>query len=92
MCCDREPQKMYHFLKNTKRGQRYNWTWLHFNGNYRLLERYGVVSYPHFILINPEGQLQYTVTPPPASGILLHGPWQPKPQHADDDQPFFLKY
>lgn len=92
VCCDREPQKMYHFLKNTKRGQRYNWTWLHFNGNYRLLERYGVVSYPHFILINPEGQLQYTVTPPPASGILLHGPWQPKPQHADDDQPFFLKY
>ena len=89
--CDREFQKMYHFLKNTKKGQKYNWTWLHFNGNYKLLESYGVVSYPHFILINPEGQLQYTVTPPPASGILLHGPWQPKPQYSDDDQPFFLR-
>ena len=90
--CDREFQKMYHFLKNTKKGQKYNWTWLHFNGNYKLLENYGVVSYPHFILINPEGQLQYTVTPSPASGILLHGPWQPKPQYNDDDQPFFLRY
>lgn len=76
VCCDREFQKMYHFLKNNKRGHRYNWTWLHFDGNYRLLERYGVVSYPTFILINPDGQLQYSVTPPPASGILMHGPWE----------------
>ena len=89
--CDREFQKMYHFLKNTKRGKKYNWTWLHFNGNYKLLESYGVVSYPHFILINPEGQLQYTVTPSPASGILLHGPWQPKLQYRDDLTPFFLR-
>lgn len=89
--CDREFQKMYHFLKNTKKGQKYNWTWLHFNGNYKLLEKYGVVSYPHFILINPEGLLQYTVTPSPASGFLLHGPWQPKPQYQNDDQPFFLR-
>ena len=59
---------MYHFLKNNKRGHRYNWTWLHFDGNYKLLERYGVVSYPTFLLINPDGQLQYSVTPPPASG------------------------
>ncbi len=90
ICCDREFQKMYHLLRNTKKGQRYNWTWLHFNGNYKLLERYGVVSYPWFILINPEGQLQYTVTPSPASGFLLHGPWQPK-QQKEDDRPFFLR-
>ncbi|MBR3724002.1 MAG: TlpA family protein disulfide reductase [Bacteroidales bacterium] len=89
ICCDREFQKMYHFLKNTKRGQKYNWTWLHFNGNYKLLERYQVVSFPHFILLNPEGQLQYTVTPSPASGFLLHGPWQPKQQ--EEERPFFLR-
>lgn len=89
--CDREPQKMYHLLRNTKKGQKYNWTWLHFNGNYKLLEHYGVVSYPHFILINPEGQLQYTVTPSPASGFLLNAPWQPKEQ-VDETQPFFLRY
>ena len=91
ICCDREFQKMYHLLKNTKKGQRYNWTWLHFNGNYKLLEHYGVVSYPHFILINPEGQLQYTVTPWPASGFLLHGPWQPKQQQEVEMKPFFLR-
>ena len=92
IACDREFQKMYHFLRNTKKGQKYNWTWLHFNGNYKLLEHYQVVSYPHFILINPEGQLQYTVTPPPASGFLMRGPWLPKPQQQEDDQPFFLRY
>jgi cytochrome oxidase Cu insertion factor (SCO1/SenC/PrrC family) len=89
--CDREFQKMYHFLKNSKRDSKYNWTWLHFNGNYRLLEHYQVVSYPHFILINPEGQLQYAITPQPASGFLMHGPWQTKEQQ-EAEKPFFLRY
>lgn len=90
--CDREFQKMYHFLKNNRRGKRYNWTWLHFDGNYKLLEHYGVVSYPTFLLINPEGRLHYNVTPTPASGILLHGPWEKK-KTVDDDtsKPFFMR-
>lgn len=74
--CDREFQKMYHLLKNNRKGSRYNWTWLHFDGNYRLLERYGIVSYPTFMLLNPEGKLHYNYTPAPASGILQHGPWE----------------
>lgn len=88
VCCDREFQKMYHFLKNSKRGSRYNWTWLHYNGNYKLLERYGVVSYPTFVLINPEGKKQYSVTPSPASGLLVNPPWQPKKQ--EEQKTFFL--
>ena len=86
--CDREFQKMYHFLKNSKKGNRYRWTWLHFDGNYRLLERYGVVSYPTFLLIDPQGRLHYTVTPPPASGILMHGPWE-QPELPDYSKPHF---
>lgn len=74
--CDREFQKMYHFLKNNRRGHRYNWTWLHYDGDYRLLERFGVVSYPTFVLLRPDGTPHYDITPPPASGILLHGPWE----------------
>lgn len=90
--CDREFQKMYHFLKNNRRGPRYNWIWLHFDGNYRLLEHYGVVSFPTFLLINPEGRLHYSVTPPPASGLLLHGPWEKKEQGQDvDDRPFYMR-
>lgn len=73
--CDREFQKLYHFLRNSRRGARCNWTWLHFDGNYRLLKRYGVTSYPTFMLIDPDGNLYYNYTPAPASGILLHGPW-----------------
>ena len=92
VCCDREFQKMYHFLKNSRRGKRYNWTWLHFDCNYKLLEHYGVVSYPTFLLINPEGHLHYSVTPTPASGILLHGPWEKKPAVEEDTgRPFFMR-
>lgn len=76
--CDREFQKMYHFLKNNRRGDRYSWTWLHFNNNFKLLEHYQVVRYPTFLLINPDGKLQYNVTPYPASGFLLSPPWQTK--------------
>lgn len=74
--CDREFQKMYHFLRNSKHGSRYNWTWVHFDGDYRLLERFGVASYPHFVLINPQGQQEYNVTPAPESGLLMRGPWE----------------
>lgn len=90
--CDREFQKMYHFLRNSKRGHRYNWTWLHFDGNYKLLEHYGVVSYPTFVLIGPDGRLQYDITPPPASGFLLRGPWEKKEStQKDDNLPFWQR-
>ena len=65
--CDREFQKMYHFLKNSRRGHRYNWTWLHYDGDYRLLERYAT-----FVLLRPDGKPQYELTPAPASGILMN--------------------
>lgn len=68
--CDREFQKMYHFLKNSKRGGRYQWTWLHFDGDYDLLERWGVTSYPTFVLIDPQGRRVYDYTPWPGTGIL----------------------
>ena len=76
IACDREFQKMYHFLRNNRRGPRYSWTWLHFDGQWRWLEQMGVVSYPTFILLAPDGRQPYTVTPWPESGILLHGPWE----------------
>lgn len=76
--CDREFQKMYHFLKNSRRGARCNWTWLHFDGNYDFLRRYGVVSYPSFLLLDPQGRPYYDYTPAPGSGILLRGPWEKK--------------
>lgn len=86
VACDREFQKMYHLLKNSRRGSRYNWLWLHFDGNYRLLERYGVVSYPTFVLINPEGKLHYDLTPAPASGLLLHGPWEKRQEEPQKER------
>lgn len=84
--CDREFQKMYHFLTHNRRGQRCHWTWLHFDANYRLLERYGVVSYPTFVLVDPEGRLHSQFTPSPGTGYLLNGaPWVKKDTKSEDD-------
>jgi len=88
ICCDREFQKMYHFLRNNKKGSRYGWTWLHFNNNFKLLERYGVVSFPTFLLINPDGKLQYAITPSPGSGLLVNPPWVEKKE--SEKKGFFL--
>ncbi|MCQ2297227.1 MAG: TlpA family protein disulfide reductase [Bacteroidales bacterium] len=87
--CDREFQKMYHFLKNTRKGSHYNWTWLHFNNDFDLLRHYQVVSFPTFILIDPQGRLPYSVTPSPSSGFLISPPWVEKT--LDEDQQFFLR-
>lgn len=87
--CDREFQKMYHFLKNSKHKNRYNWVWLHYNGNYELLNDMRICSFPTFILINPAGQLQYDITPTPASGFLLSPPWQSKKESREGGS-FFL--
>lgn len=76
--CDREPQKMYHFLHNNQHSTRYNWLFLHFNAHYDLLYRLGVVTYPSFILIAPDGTLASDAAPWPATGYLLRAPWWPK--------------
>lgn len=78
--CDREFQKMYHLLMNTKKGSRYDWTWLHYNGNFDLLRRFEVCSYPWFVLLDPDGKPYYNITPAPSTGIFLDAPWNPKNQ------------
>ena len=90
--CDREFQKMYHLLKNSRNGSRYRWVWLHFDGNYKLLERYQVASYPTFILINPKGEKQYSVTPAPSAGFLLNGPWRRPNEESEKPRSFLNQY
>ena len=87
--CDREFQKMYHFLKNSRHGERFDWTWLHFDGNYDLLNTLRVVSFPTFVLINPQGELQYDVTPAPSTGFFLHTPWSNRVPETDNTNPLF---
>lgn len=73
--CDREFQKLYHFIKNSKKGERYNWTWLHFDGNFKMLDAFEVRSYPHFILINPEGMVESYSAPKPGDGFFVNSKW-----------------
>lgn len=76
--CDREPQKMYHFLHNNKHSDRYNWLFLHFDAHYDLLYRLGVTAWPSFMLVAPDGTLSNESAPWPATGWLLRAPWWPK--------------
>lgn len=90
--CSREFQKMFHFLKNSKHGNRYNWTWLHFDGNYDLLRRFQITTQPWFVLINPEGKLQYDITPAPSTGFLLNAPWkQQRQEEESSNNPLFRR-
>ncbi len=87
--CDREFQKMYHFLKNNRKGDRYDWTWLHFAGDYELLQRYRVVTYPTFLLIDPEGRIVDEYAPAPSTGYLLRAPWRKEPEREAHDGNYF---
>lgn len=87
--CDREFQKMFHFLKNSRHGAKYDWPWLHFNGNYDLLRHFQVTAYPWFVLINPEGEIAYDITPAPSSGFLVSPPWREKSSDDSSSNPLF---
>lgn len=76
--CDREFQKMYHFLNNRQHSRRYEWQWLHFDGNYDFLNKVGVVAYPTFVLFDPSGKCVDNYAPWPGSGYLTRGPWVKK--------------
>lgn len=89
IACDREFQKMYHLLRNSKRGHRYQWLWLHFDGRYSLLEHYGVVSYPTFVILAPDGRVHNPYAPAPGTGILQRGPWHKETIQQDAGQPMF---
>jgi peroxiredoxin len=52
ICCDREPMKMYHFVRDKK----FPWRFLHFCNDHDLLEAYAVKSYPHFVLLDRQGR------------------------------------
>ena len=82
--CDREFQKMFHFLKNSRHSKNYDWTWLHYNGNYDLLRHFQITAYPWFVLINPQGNIHYDITPAPSTGFLLNAPWN---RNNDNDTP-----
>lgn len=89
--CNREFQKMFHFLKNSKHGNRYNWTWLHFDGNYDLLRHFRVTAFPWFVLVDPDGMIPYDITPAPSTGFLLNAPWQKRPDEESSTNPLFRR-
>ena len=89
--CDREFQKLYHFLKNSKKGASYDWLWLHFDNNYKMLDFFGVTTYPHFILIDPEGNVKSYSEMSPGEGYFINSKWlKPEQENKTDKDTFPL--
>ena len=53
ICTDKNFMTMQFYLKNKK----YNWNFLHFNGNYELLDDYQIKTVPFYILIDDKGNI-----------------------------------
>lgn len=70
VCCDRNLDAMYNFLKNTKIGNRYKWNFAFFDSNYDLLEHFQVKAFPLFILISPDGKVEENPMRNPSEGSL----------------------
>jgi len=51
---DRHFMQMQYFLKSRS----FPWTFLHFNGDYELLENYKIKAVPFYVLIDPEGNIK----------------------------------
>jgi peroxiredoxin len=67
ICCDREYMKMYHFARDKK----YPWPLLHYNGDYKFLEAYGVKTYPYFVLIDKQGNFIADPAESPSQNIEM---------------------
>ena len=59
----------YEDYKKVKDQNQYSWDIYHFNGNFHLLDRYGVRRYPLFVLIDPHGNLIKNMAPLPSVGL-----------------------
>ena len=76
--CNREPQKIGQFLHDGHKREKYDWLFLHFDNNYKLLYNLGITAFPLFLTISPEGKIVGNTSPAPATGYLTSGPWWPK--------------
>lgn len=70
VCCDRNLDAMYNFLKNSKVGSKYKWKFVYFDQNFDMLEHYGVRAFPWLVLVSPEGKVIENPMRNPSEGSL----------------------
>lgn len=81
IACDRTMDALYNFQVNTKRGASYKWDFVHFGGQWDLLEKYNVRVFPTFVLIDKDGTIIQNPMKAPSEGALI--PFIPKPSNSE---------
>lgn len=69
--CDRTMDALYNFKVNNRKGASYKWDFVHFGGNWDLLEKYNVKVFPTFVLIDKDGVIIQNPMPSPSEGSLI---------------------
>jgi thiol-disulfide isomerase/thioredoxin len=64
---DFEQANLYHFVNSHKD---FNWTFLHFGGNYSFIDAYSVYGLPLGVLIDSQGKIVSYPAKPPNQGLL----------------------
>jgi thiol-disulfide isomerase/thioredoxin len=64
---DFEQASLYHFVKTYKE---FNWTFLHFGGNFSFIDAYGIYSLPLGILIDSQGKIVSYPAKSPKHGLV----------------------
>jgi len=87
ICADKEFLTMVNYLKT----QKYNWKFLHFGGDYDLLDAYDIKSYPIFVLIDPQGKIVSFPAPKPSENIAVYLEYYSKKDDKNNKKPLFQK-
>jgi peroxiredoxin len=65
---DFEQANLYHFVNTYKD---FNWSFLHFDGDFSFIDNYGVYSLPLGILIDPQGRVVNYPAKSPTQGLVM---------------------
>ena len=66
ICLDEQEAKLYHFKNQYK----FDWTLLHFGGDYNLIDQYDITALPTNILIDRDGNIVSYPAMKPSEGLM----------------------
>lgn len=81
IACDKSLDALYNFLVNSNVGVKYKWDFVHFEGKWDLLEKYNIIVFPTFVMLDSKGVILQNPMRKPSEGSLL--PYIPRPKPKD---------
>lgn len=83
IACDKSLDALYNFLVNSNVGVKYKWDFVHFEDKWDLLEKYNIIVFPTFVMLDSKGVILQNPMRKPSEGSLL--PYVPRPKLKDKE-------